>query len=1114
MADVQIAVIDQQNTQIALAAPSETEVTVAVPGVQGPVGEGVPSGGTANQVLFKQSGTDYDTAWSEVTSAMIGDLEIVNADVAAAAAIDGTKINPNFGSQNVVTTGTATAAALIPSGSSVPTNGVYLPSANNVAISTNGTGRLFVDASGNVGVGTSLTTAYFTNYTPFKLSGSAGGSLGIERAGELRLLLTADNSFSYVSSFGNGGIVFSAQAGAFSGSTGTEHMRLDSSGRLGLGTSSPAVNLHVNSSGNTIAEISSSFSNSTTTGLLIDTTGDSSVGSVAFYKAGVQRGAVGYYHNANGASERLGLNVAGGTDKFSLTGAGNVGIGTTNPSAAVEINAAAATSPFIAKINNAEAARITADGKLGLGTSSPQKTLHVAAGSSGFTGSYNSRTAAIVESSNSFGTGLSIMSPSTGQSNLGFGDESNEYAGLFAYDHTSDSIRFFQAGQERVRIDSSGRLGLGTSSPQNLLHVHNPSAADANLKLSNNTTGSGQYDGFTFECSSTGLAKVTQWEQHPIYFYTNNGSAVGVRLAITAAGRVGIGTTSPSDQLHVYTNQADNVIAKLENAHGSNGNLLQFVHGSGGANVAYLGHGGDTTGNLLIFNAANTATTFSTNNTERARITSDGKLGVGTSAPQNTIHAHTASNTVNVIQLTNSATGAGPGDGMHIIVDTSEMQIRNRENGDLNFWTNNTKAVTIDPSQRVGIGTTTVGAPLHVKATVSTTNIFENTGSTESYLYLKNSTSGGYIGSIGNDITFKPSNGVFEAARIDSSGRLLVGTSSASTGTIAQYSKLQILGNTSSSASGAQLNLGRNETSVNVANNELLGGIHFTDNQAGEYAFIEGRADGTPGVGDYPGRLVFSTCASGSSSPTERMRITADGNISFGSSGYNLGFSNTVSINPSDGLIGFGMDGREEYMTGAAGCYIYSGSGSSGTTLAGELILQSRSNQLRPITFVTGSTPTKRMEITGAGYVRLASGTGGIQFNGDTAAANALDDYEEGTWTPALNWTGVTYTVQSGYYTKIGNTVHVHATITWTANDVASATVISGLPFATSNATDIGTIKIVDVAVPATLSYNSVEAFASSLYVRYVNTSGASINYPVAANDAGTINVNCVYKVA
>lgn len=66
----QIAVIDQQNTQIALAAPSETEITVAVPGIAGPAGPagvGVPPGGTTNQVLSKQSNANYDTVWTTVT---------------------------------------------------------------------------------------------------------------------------------------------------------------------------------------------------------------------------------------------------------------------------------------------------------------------------------------------------------------------------------------------------------------------------------------------------------------------------------------------------------------------------------------------------------------------------------------------------------------------------------------------------------------------------------------------------------------------------------------------------------------------------------------------------------------------------------------------------------------------------------------------------------------------------------------------------------------------------------------------------------------------------------------------------------------------------------------
>ncbi len=87
-----------------------------------------------------------------VASANIVDGTIVNADVNASAAIAGTKISPDFGGQNVVTTGNVTGAALIPSSSTVPTNGVYLPSANNVALATNSTQRLLIEADGDISI--------------------------------------------------------------------------------------------------------------------------------------------------------------------------------------------------------------------------------------------------------------------------------------------------------------------------------------------------------------------------------------------------------------------------------------------------------------------------------------------------------------------------------------------------------------------------------------------------------------------------------------------------------------------------------------------------------------------------------------------------------------------------------------------------------------------------------------------------------------------------------------------------------------------------------------------------------------------------------------------------
>jgi hypothetical protein len=61
--------------------------------------------------------------------------------------------------------------------------------------------------------------------------------------------------------------------------------------------------------------------------------------------------------------------VTAGANRLHITSTGNVGIGTTSPGSALEINAAAATSPFIAKINTAEAARIDSSGRLLVGTS-------------------------------------------------------------------------------------------------------------------------------------------------------------------------------------------------------------------------------------------------------------------------------------------------------------------------------------------------------------------------------------------------------------------------------------------------------------------------------------------------------------------------------------------------------------------------------------------------------------------------------------------------------------------------------------------------------------------------------------------------------------------------
>jgi len=192
------------------------------------------------------------------------------------------------------------------------------------------------------------------------------------------------------------------------------------------------------------------------------------------------------------------------------------------------------------------------------------------------------------------------------------------------------------------------------------------------------------------------------------------------------------------------------------------------------------------------------------------------------------------------------------------------------------------------------------------------------------------------------------------------------------------------------------------------------------------------------------GKLIFTNITGGN---TNRMVIDSSGNTHFGSSGT-LNNSNVVSVVPADGRISFGMDGRSSFVTGENGAYIYSGDGVSGATIAGDLILQSRSNQDRTIRFVTGSSPAQRVSIT----------NNGLLFGTDTAAANALDDYEEGTWTPAFSGLSNTPVLSaSGKYVKVGSIVYASAYMQATGTSPTFTTVgdpliITGIPF-TANGT-------------------------------------------------------------
>jgi hypothetical protein len=143
-------------------------------------------------------------------------------------------------------------------------------------------------------------------------------------------------------------------------------------------------------------------------------------------------------------------------------------------------------------------------------------------------------------------------------------------------------------------------------------------------------------------------------------------------------------------------------------------------------------------------------------------------------------------------------------------------------------------------------------------------------------------------GTAGNTITFT------QAMTLDASGRLLVGATSAlgtaqiqsASSSVDPFEGYRFANN----ANGPALSLYKNRgasvgSNAIVASGDELGTVAFRGYDGAAYragAFITGAVDGTPGSGDMPGRLVFSTTADGASSPTERMRLDSAGNLGLG----------------------------------------------------------------------------------------------------------------------------------------------------------------------------------------------------------------------------------------
>jgi hypothetical protein len=401
-----------------------------------------------------------------------------------------------------------------------------------------------------------------------------------------------------------------------------------------------------------------------------------------------------------------------------------------------------------------------------------------------------------------------------------------------------------------------------------------------------------------------------------------------------------------------------------------------------------------------------------------------------------------------------------------------------------------------------------------------------------------------------------------ESLRIDSSGRLLVGTSSAISN-VARFGTdftpgAQFVTNTASWNTGLglinyatggfapALTFGLSGsatigTNALVSSGNRLGVISFNGNDGTNFeeaARIEAFVDGTPGANDMPGRLVFFTTADGAATPTERVRIDSSGRLLVGTtstSGFQTGVYH-VLLNGSGTVYGSISVGTIPVSGNATDLNLTSWT-ASGANFFTSRIRQAGDGSLQISTQSTVSsdgagTVTERMRLDAStgnllvGTTTTTANGGVLQVsNGVTFPAtqvactdvNTLDDYEEGTWTPAIAGTTLagagTYSVQVGRYTKIGNTVTVHLNLTWSAHTGTGNMTISGLPFTSANVTNLNptTVAYANNLTITGIPVVLVTANATTGTINSVNNGTAAA---LAMDTAATFTATITYQTA